>query len=465
MIGRICIREVVERLRDGRLLLAGGVGLVLLITALAVGTRHVNQQEAEQAIARAQDYRDWLGQGHRHPHDAAHQGMHAFKAEPALSIVDPGVNPCLGSVVWLQAHRQSKVKFSPAQDGTGLQQFGLLSAGWVMQVLGPLLVIVLGFNAFSAERESGVLKQTLSLGVASQRLLVGKAAALGVCLLLLLVPAALLAGGGALWLSEPARRLDVAWRFGALCAGYGLYLSIWVFLTLGISALSRTSRVAITVLLALWVAQTVMAPRVLSELSRAMHPSPTRLAFDQALNAELKATSDRVWMQNFGTTERWGPDVPLSKWGLALRLDDQAAYPVFDRHFASLWDTWTRQLHVQEWSGLAVPVLAMRSLSMGLAGTDFSHHRVFAVDAEQHRRRIQDIMSADLVRHADTLDEQHFSYQADPSLWTQVPPFEARSPHATWAMGNQWRAIVALLGAMVLSLAFALISARRQAAA
>ncbi|MFS2053895.1 ABC transporter permease subunit, partial [Variovorax sp. CT11-76] len=178
----IANREFTERLRDGRLLWAGGLVLVLLFTALGGGWAHQREARAEQQAAQALDYRDWLAQDRRHPHDAAHQGMHAFKPEAPLAMVDAGINPYIGSTVWLQAHRQSEVKFNPAQDATGLQRFGNLSVGWILQVLGPLLVIVLGFNAFAGEREQGILRQTLSLGVSPLRLLAGKALALAASL-------------------------------------------------------------------------------------------------------------------------------------------------------------------------------------------------------------------------------------------------------------------------------------------
>jgi ABC-2 type transport system permease protein len=464
MIRLIALRDFLEKARDGRLYWAGGVALLLLLTALAVGYGHQREARAEQAAAQSSDYQDWLKQGRRHPHDAAHQGMHAFKPDAALAIVDPGINPYIGSTVWLQAHRQSEVKFRPAQDATGLQRFGELSVGWILQVLGPLLVIVLGFNAFAGEREQGVLRQTLSLGVPALRLLWGKALALGMSLATLLVPAAVIAGAAVVVGADAGAGLDALLRFAAFGLGYALYLAIFVFITLGVSAASSTSRVAITILLALWIANAVVAPRVMSEVSRMLLPSPTRLEFNEALSADLKATSDRVWMQAFGTTQRWGADVPLSKWGIALKLDDQAGYAVYDRHFGRLWDTWQRQQALQEFAGLVLPSLAIRGFSTAMAGTDFVHHRDFTTAAEAHRRAIQDIMSQDLVAHADPLGDQHFAYQASPDLWAKVPAFHYDPPAIAWALRRSWGSLVILCASLALSLAFAWIAVVRQRA-
>ncbi|HZY19187.1 MAG TPA: DUF3526 domain-containing protein [Ramlibacter sp.] len=464
MIRLVAYRDLLERVRDGRLLWAGGMVLVLLLAALAVGHGRQQEARAEQQAAQTSDYRDWLRQGRRHPHDAAHQGMHAFKPGAPLGVVEPGINPYIGSTIWLQAHRQSEVKFRPAQDATGLQRFGDLSVGWVLQVLGPLLVVLLGFNAFAAERERGILRQTLSLGSAPAKLLWGKALALGLALAVLLVPAALVAGAVVVSSAEPGTRWDAAGRFVGFGAGYALYLGTFVFLTLAVSAASATSRIAISVLLAVWIANAVVAPRVLSEVSRLLFPSPTRLEFNTALNADLKATSDRVWMQAFGTTERWSKDVPLGKWGVALKLDDQASYAVYDRHFGRLWDTWERQQTVQDVAGLFMPLLAARSFSTAMAGTDFVHHRDFTVAAERHRRVIQDTVSQDLVDHADPLGNQHFAYQAEADLWARVPPFEYRAPAVAWALGRSWPSLLALLAGLGMAVALARVAVARQRA-
>ena len=455
MIGFIARKELVERFRDGRLLWAGGLVIALLLTALAVGFRHQEEARAEQVAAQSADYKDWLTQGRRHPHDAAHQGMHAFKPEGALALLDAGIAPYIGSTIWLQAHRQSEVKFRPAQDGTGLQRFGDLTVGWILQVLGPLLVILLGFNAFAGEREQGTLRQLSSLGMRPATLLWGKAAALGASLGILLLPAGLLAAAAVAVTADPDHAGDAILRMALFAVGYAAYLVVFVFLTLGVSAWVASSRAAITVLLAVWICNAILAPRLVSEVSRLIFPSPTRLAFNEALGRDLKKTSDEVWMKAFGTTERWGKDVPLSQWGIALKLDDQASYPVYDRHFGRLWDTWQQQQRVQDLAGIVMPLLAVRTFSSAMAGTDFAHHRDFTTAAERHRRLIQDIVSEDLVDHADPIGDRHFAYQADPSLWAKVPAFDYHAPPAGWALKESGLSLIVLVLACAAAVGFA----------
>lgn len=448
MLRLIAAKDLIEYLRDGRLYLAGGVVLVLLFTALGVGLERHAEVAAERVAAQGLDYDDWLAQPERHPHDAAHQGMHVFKPQSPLAILDPGIDPFVGSTVWLQAHRQSEIKFRPAQDATGLQRFGELSPAWVLQVLGPLVIIVLGFNAFAGEREQGTLRQTLSLGVSPVRLLWGKALALCGCVAMLLVPAAVVIGA-TMSTANDFSASDTVARFGWLTLGYGLYLGIAAFGVLAVSALASSSRVALVALLGIWIAGVTLVPRAASDFARVWYPSPSRLEFNTALDSALGEASARAWQAEFGVTTRWGTDVPLDRWGQALQLDDNVSYPVVDAHFERLWGTFDRQQALQEWLGLAVPLLAIRAYSMGIAGTDFAHHREFSVAAERQRRTIQDIVSEDLVEHADARGAGHFDYRAPAELWAKVPRFEYRPPSVLWAVREN------LLGLSVLAVTFA----------
>jgi ABC-2 type transport system permease protein len=463
MILRIARRDLTELLRDGRFIGAGALVLLLLLTALLVGWQRHAENKAERVTAQQLDYDDWLAQPARHPHDAAHQGLHVFKPEMPLSMIDPGVTPYVGSTLWLQAHRQSEVKFRPAQDATGLQRFGSFSPAWILQVLGPLLVIVLGFNAFTAEREQGTLRQLLSLGVPARRLLAGKACALSSAVAMLLAPFAAIAFIAVLLTTSQGERLDSLLRLLSLAIGYVLYLGVFVGLVMAVSAWARSSRLALTLLLGVWIAITILVPRTVADASRSWFPSESRREFNARLDAELGEQSQRAWTGFFGEDSGtpFGFKVPLSQWGKALQIHDHAGYDVMDRHFAALWDAYARQQVAQEWFGALVPTLAIRAYSMRIAGTDFGQHRAFSVAAEQHRREMQDIVSHDLVEHADARGEEHFSYRAGKELWQEVPPFEFRPDASGGALRSAGRSLGVLVLAVSLIWAVALSRAPR----
>lgn len=455
MLRLIAHREFTEFCRDGRLFWTGGIILVLLFTALAVNWQYQRTADAERVAAQTLDYDDWVNQKERHPHDAAHQGMHVFKPQSALSMLDPGIMPYVGSTLWLQAHRQSEVKFRPAQDATGLQRFGNLSPAWVIQMLGPLLVIILGFNAFAGEREQGTLRQTLSLGVSPYKLLWGKALALAIGLGLLLLPTLLFAMGMIIFTMSGSAMVDALWRILWLGLGYSVYLGIAIFVVLAVSAKTATSRMALAILLGLWIVTTMIAPRAISDASRIWHPSPTRYEFTANLDEDLGNETRKAWMENFGSDQRWGSEVGIDQWGKALEIDDKAGYKALDRQFHKLWDTFDSQQRVQEWAGFVVPLLAIRSFSMGLAGTDFANHRDFSVAAENHRRIMQDKVSHDLVEHADGHGDHHFDYKSTREFWATFPKFEYALPDRKFALAHNTLSLAILVFVLLAVMVFA----------
>ncbi|MGY3484370.1 ABC-2 type transport system permease protein [Bradyrhizobium sp. USDA 4011] len=461
MFAIIAVKDLRELARDGRLLWGGGLVVVLMLVALAAGLNRQVQLNSERSAGQALDYDAWLHQGYRHPHDAAEQGMHVFKPEPSLTVFDPGIAPFVGSTVWLQAHRQSELKFRPAQDATGLQRFGELSPAWLLQVLVPLLIIVIGFNAVSGERERGTLRQLLSLGVPARSLLLGKAAALAGGIGALTAPVGIAFAVLIVARLPAGERLDVVCRIAWLALGYGLYLGFFVFLTLAVSALVSSSRAALVLLLSFWVAATLIAPRTASEAAILLYPTPSRLDFDNHLAHDVADAGRKAWSAHFGARMPWDPSVPLNKWGAALKVDDEAGYGALDENFGRLWDTFERQQRAQEWVGLVAPVVALRGFSMGMAGTDFSQHRDFSTAAETQRRTIQNIVSEDLIEHADRLGNAHFTYKAGPELWASVPKFKYELPSASFALAHHWASLVLLAVMFCLSGALALYALTR----
>ncbi len=76
--------------------------------------------------------------------------------------------------VRLEAHKQNDALFSTAQDSSSLIRFGELTLAFVLQILMPLLIIFLCFNAFTQEREDQTLPLMLGQGISIQQLAWGK---------------------------------------------------------------------------------------------------------------------------------------------------------------------------------------------------------------------------------------------------------------------------------------------------
>ena len=131
---------------------------------------------------------------------------------------------------------------------------------------------------------------------------------------------------------------------------------------------------------------------------------------------------------------------------------------VFDRHYGELWNQFERQNRLKQTSAIFAPMLAINSLSMGLAGTDFAQHRDFAAAAEKYRRMLVKQMNDDMTYNAGKSD---FSYLAQPAVWQKVPDFEYAAPSTGWALRHQTISLALLALWFVVATAAALIATKR----
>lgn len=452
VVPTIARKELTELLRDARLKWAGGLIALLMLTALLLGWQQQEQLDAERAAARSETYQQWLGQGEKNPHSAAHFGQYAFKPASPLSFLDPGINPYVGATVWMEAHKQNEFRFRPARDATSLRRFGDLSISFVWQVLSPLLIVLLTFNAFSGERERGTLRQLLSVGVRPSQLLAGKLLALGALLAMLLIPPILL---GTLLLlvidDHHLSAVDTLGRSGLMLAGYAIYLGGFALLALAVSALCGSSRKALIVLLAFWVANAFVAPRAITDLAARLAPTPSALDFQAALTKAKRANfghdeshpafiefRDSV-LKQYGVTRI--EDLPVNFRALSLNEDDERGYRIYDEHYGRLWAIYQEQERIRALGGVLFPLTALQPWSMAMAGTDIAQQNHFAAAAEQYRRGIQKAMAGDMIKNRPN---DGSDYVAGPELWSSIKPFEYTPPSAADVVPGQLSSLLIL---------------------
>jgi ABC-2 type transport system permease protein len=461
MILTIARKEFIEMLRDGRFRWTAGILLALLVVAVLAGAHYQQSLVAQQRAAQAAEQKRWYGQEAKNPHSAAHYGIYAFKPRLAPAFLDPGVEPYTGVAVWLEAHKQNEMLFRPADDATLAQRFGDLTVALLLQVVLPLVVVLLAFNAFAGERERGTLRQLLSLGVRPRDLVLGKALGLGAALAVIAVPAAVL-GATALVLTGPVAGVS---RFALLTLVYAVYLTLFLLLTLGISARSSSPRLALVVMLGVWGVNCLLAPRALADFAAARHPLPEPVAFKARLKAALGdphgapallAERTAALMKQHGVTR--AEDLPINIAGLRLQVGEDHGYGVFDRFYNELFTPMERQNRFLLRAAALFPLLGVQSLSMSLAGTDLAQHRDFVHAAEEHRRAGIKIINDDIFDHPVKGNEVHLG---DRELWAKVPPFHYE-PLGIGTVLAQNTFVLALLGAWLISAAwFAWIGAAR----
>jgi ABC-2 type transport system permease protein len=462
MIGRIARKELTEMFRDGRFRVLAAVVLAVSVVSLIAGWRHYADLSQQHQVAQAATREQWLGQPKKNPHSAAHYGVYAFKPKSQLAIVDTGIDPYMGVAVWLEAHKQNEFKYRPAQDRTAVQRFGEMTAAETLQVLIPLFIVLMTFSAFAGEREQGTLRQVLSLGVSRRDLVLGKALGIAMALGLILVPATIvgvaalaLTSAGGLLAGDPGRAV---WLFFAYLA----YFIVVIAISLAISARTRSTRLALVILLTFWFANGLVASRAISDLAAAVHPTPSAVEFQKALERDLNDEAEmqrRLDKRKAALFQQYGvaslDALPVAFSGISLQEGEEHGNEVFDHHYGRLFAQYAKQNAVHQLGALAAPMLAVRALSMGLAGTDFEQHRHFISAAEEYRRDIQRVMNGDIAAN----QKKGEVYLAGRELWERVPDFEYEAPSTSWVLGHQQWSLIILAAWLVASVALMLRSA------
>jgi ABC-2 type transport system permease protein len=333
----------------------------------------------------------------------------------------------------------------------------------------PLLIVLLAFPAFAAERELGTLRQVMSLGVRPRDLAMGKALGIAAALAALIVPATVIGVLGIGFATGPGALVDDLGRLAVIAVGYLLYFGTFVGLCLAVSVWSKSSRTALIALLAFWIANGLVAPRIASDVSKRLYPTPSALEFGMAVEQDIQhgvnghdPSDDRAKQLKARVLKQYGvakvEDLPVSFAGIALQEGEEYGNKVFDKHYAALWGSFERQDEIQRSASALAPLLAIRSLSMGLAGTDGAQHREFARAAESYRRGLVKTVNDDMTAHAKGSD---FEYMATDELWAKVDDFSYSAPGLRQVLAAQWSSLVVLSTWFGLSVAAAIVSTGR----
>jgi ABC-2 type transport system permease protein len=96
----------------------------LLLAALFVSKGYYQSVNDQHNEAKKNARSEWLGQGQKNPHSAAHYGTYAFKPNYPLALIDNGVDKFSDVSTFLEARRRSDEQYMAAQDLTAFSRFG-----------------------------------------------------------------------------------------------------------------------------------------------------------------------------------------------------------------------------------------------------------------------------------------------------------------------------------------------------
>lgn len=426
IVGRIA-REEWRLLARNRVALAASLlAVALVLTATLVS--HEQRRSLMQAREHYQTLVDeqFKAQPDRHPHRMVHYGQFVFRPLSPPAFFDFGVDAYTGNTLFLEGHRQNSANFADVRQSSLLMRFGQLSPAFVLQTLVPLLIVFLAFASVAREREGGNLRLLLSQGVSGAQLLFGKWIGHTGIALAVMLPAAI-----ALTLSAAFGTSDAAAAIWTI-AVYALYLMGWVTLSVLVSAWAQRGRDALLLLVGIWIVGVMLIPRTAPGLAQQQYPLPTRLETDIAIHHDLAAIGDShnpddpyfsafrqqvLRRYNVSRIE----DLPVNYGGLVTMEGERLTSALFDRYADRAFSLENAQT---QWVGRAAwlsPVIALRQLSMYLAGTDLSSHQNFLAQAEGYRYR--------LIQELNRMHAEEVAYEGDKDhrisheKWATLPRF------------------------------------------
>jgi len=448
--------------------------LLLLLTLVAVASSWAHQRSVAELRERHAQAAEsaFDAQPDRHPHRVVHYGTFIFRPLSALAAFDPGVDAFTGNSMFLEGHRQNSANFGDVRQSSLLIRFGQLTPAFVLQVVAPLLLIFLGYGAIARETERGTLRLLMLQGAARGQVVGGKLLALAIVALLAGAPAML--GLLAIAFQPDALVLPLL----VLALGYAAYLALWAVLILLVSTLVRRSRDALLALLAIWAVAVVLLPRIAPDVANATIPLSNRLQTDVAIARDLRKMGDShnpddphfaAFKQS--VLDRYGvdrvEDLPVNYKGVLALEGERLTSSLFDRYAAQSFAAQGRQNAFVANVGLLSPTIALRSLSMAAAGTDFAGHRRFLEQAEAYRfalvQRLNQLQADDVSYSDDTAVDAGADRRKRVSAanWQAMPDFRFEAPTAGTLAGAALPGLVVVLGWLAAAALLLTFAARR----
>ncbi|HEV7290543.1 DUF3526 domain-containing protein [Sphingomonas sp.] len=470
---RLIARDELRLMTRNRVAVIAFVLLVLL-TLVAALSSWSHQQGIADLRARHQVAAEHAfdAQPDRHPHRVVHYGTFIQRPLGLLAAFDPGVDAFTGSSMFLEGHRQNTANFGDVRQSSLLVRFGQLTPAFVLQAVAPLLLIFLGYGVLSRETERGTLRVLMLQGASRGQLVRGKGMALGLVALLAGLPAmigfVLIAGSpGALFLP-----------MAVIAAGYAAYLALWVVLILLVSARVKRSRDALLALVAIWAVTVVLLPRVAPDVASAAVPLQNRLQTDVAIARDLRKMGDshnpddphfaafkQSVLDRYGVTRV--EDLPVNYKGLLALEGEKLTSSLFDHYAAQSYGAQEKQNVLVATIGVASPAIALRSLSMAAAGTDFAGHRRFLEQAEAYRyalvQKLNALQASDVSYADDTATDlaANTRKRVDAANWEKMPDFAYRGPSAQALATGALPGLAILIAWLAVALALLALATRR----
>lgn len=428
MILEIAKHELRRQYRDGRSITLLIIMTLILVVAVLLSFRdyklvqHQYKENLEQARI------NWDNQAEKDPHNAAHDGTYVIKPLHSLTMLDRGIQQYSGQVIHLGAHERKQSSLSAAKDKTGMFRFGQMTPNFVLQYLFPLLLIFLGYNAFTEEKERQTIRLLFAQGTPIRKLALGKWLALTTQMILLsLLFICIVALSYLILKNEQAITLS---EWFAFFGAYFVYFLVFINLILLVSAKAKTSGISLTASLALWIVITLIVPKLSTNMAGKWHAFPTLQTFVENVNTDRQSglNGHNFWneaAQDFKkkVLEEYGvktiEELPVNYSGLLLAEGEKYESEIYTKHFDLLRNQYDKQRNIYRSFGTLSPFLSVKFISMALARSDYGFQWHFEDQAEKYRITLNTALNMNIAENSKGVK----NYKAGSKLWESIPHF------------------------------------------
>ncbi len=450
--------------RSRHLQIFAGILVMAFIISAINSVLVLKAKEQQFEMARQEVREAWLNQGPQNPHNAGHYGHYVFKPVYGVQTLDNGIGQFTGSVLRLEAHAQNDPKFSPAESRTESSRFAEISFSWLLQILMPLFIILLCFNAVSADREHENLKLFAAQGISNKSYLGGKITAnfLVIGFLALL---GLMIQWGVLKLMANATTTAQDVLHSAVWFGvYLLYFLVLITLSVLGSAWVKSSKNSLMLQISAWALLIVIMPKLMANIGTQIYPMEQKTTFSKALRTDREKGIDghnpadeRGKQFEDSLLKKYNVDslnkLPVNANGLMMQADEDYANIVYDKHFARIRNLIQQQNSISKYASAINPYLAVRNLSMGLSQSDYQHQLKFVADAELYRRYLINNLNSEMAYGGSKTGD--WDWTVDAKYWETVKDFDYARPSFAWSIKNYiYEAAMLLLWTLISALFF-----------
>lgn len=443
MINTIAKKEFTSSLRDKRFLVLSLITFILLSLSLLVSYQANQKNIKIQKMAQQKVDDQFKNQPGRHPHRVVHYGSFVFRPRSPLSFLDFGLDSFTGNSIYIEGHKQNSTNFGAAEQSTSLIRFGELTPALVLQILFPLLIIFLTHGAFPTERQNGTLKLLLSQGMTFRKIAWEKIKGYSKIIALILLPGLLLITP---YMTESPARLM------AFAIVYAIYFFVIISVSVVISSYFSKESSSLLCLLSLWFCACILVPKMSANIGANLYPAPTKAEMDFDIHHEVSQKMDghnskdekaQAFKDNLlkKYNVKTLAELPINVDGLIMSEGEAQSSAVYNEHVQKLNQIYLNQNSISSWLSLVNPYLAIRHLSMAIAGNDFSHFTNFQDQTEAYRFQMIQYLNNLQITKLKFGDKRGRLSQ---DTWSEIKPFEFKMPTLGWSLSHHLPSVISL---------------------